>query len=206
VPPADREPTRGALILVVGPSGAGKDSLIAGARTRFANDGRIAFARRCITRPADPAGEAHETISVDEFERRRNADAFMLSWRAHGLRYGIPGSYEFDLAAGRSIVANVSRTVIDDARRRYRPLSVIHVTASPDILAARLKARGRENLRQQEARLRRPVAASPVDDDVAWIRNDAALEDALREFNACLTAIVRGERHRRRPDGENPDL
>jgi phosphonate metabolism protein PhnN/1,5-bisphosphokinase (PRPP-forming) len=186
---------RGSLILIVGPSGAGKDSLIGEARTLFAGDARIAFARRCITRPANAGGEAHEAVSAAEFERRLSAGAFMLSWEAHGLRYGIPRGYERDLAAGRSVVANVSRTVIDDARRRFQPLSVVLVTASPDILADRLRARGREDIGNQAARLQRFIAASLNDDDVETIRNDAALEDAVQEFVVCLTTVI----HRTRP-------
>ncbi len=70
------------LVLVVGPSGAGKDSLLQTAREAFRCDPRIGFARRVITRPADPDGENHEPVSEAEFTARD----FALSWSAHGLR------------------------------------------------------------------------------------------------------------------------
>ena len=126
----------GRLVLVVGPSGAGKDTLLEAARAAFRDDARIRFARRVITRVADPDGEDHEPVTETEFDAR----AFALSWSAHGLRYGIPAEAVRNEAV---LVANVSRGVIAEAARRF-PVRVIEVTARPEILAARLAARGRE--------------------------------------------------------------
>ncbi|MEQ8195988.1 MAG: hypothetical protein RIB59_16025, partial [Rhodospirillales bacterium] len=65
----EKAATRGSLILVVGPSGAGKDTLIDEVRKRFADEEKIVFARRCITRPPDAGGEDHVYLSRDDFER-----------------------------------------------------------------------------------------------------------------------------------------
>ena len=64
---------RGTLILVIGPSGAGKDSIIAGAAERLRDDKRILFARRVITRPAHAGGENHLAVSAGEFAEWRGA-------------------------------------------------------------------------------------------------------------------------------------
>jgi phosphonate metabolism protein PhnN/1,5-bisphosphokinase (PRPP-forming) len=118
------------LVLVVGPSGAGKDTLLEAARQALADDPRFRFVRRVITRPAEAGGEAHEAVTETEFATRD----FALQWQAHGLRYGIPAD-----AIGDAIitVANVSRLVIAEAAQRF-PIRVIEVTAAPEILAVRL--------------------------------------------------------------------
>ena len=54
----------GILFFVVGPSGAGKDALIEGAR-HLAD--RFCFARRVITRPAGSPGENHEALDEAAF-------------------------------------------------------------------------------------------------------------------------------------------
>jgi phosphonate metabolism protein PhnN/1,5-bisphosphokinase (PRPP-forming) len=165
------------LILVVGPSGAGKDTLLEAARLAMSDDPRFRFVRRVITRPADAGGEAHEAVTEAEFATRD----FALQWQSHGLRYGIPVD---GVAGGRVVVANVSRTVIADAVRRF-PVHVIAVTAPPDILAARLGSRGREAADDVAARLARSVAV-PDHVPVETVVNDGSLEDGVARFVAAL--------------------
>jgi ribose 1,5-bisphosphokinase len=131
----------GRLVLVVGPSGAGKDTLIAHARPGCRDD-QVVFPRRVITRPPS-AAEDHDTLSDEAFDRLAAAGGFAISWRAHGLKYGIPRSINSDIGAGRTVVCNVSRTIVGEARDRYAHVTVVMVTAPPDMLAARLLQRGR---------------------------------------------------------------
>jgi phosphonate metabolism protein PhnN/1,5-bisphosphokinase (PRPP-forming) len=169
------------LVLVVGPSGAGKDTVLGGARTTLAGDARYRFVRRVITRPADAGGEAHEAVTEAEFGARD----FALSWRAHGLRYGIPADISEDLAAGRVVVANVSRGVIAEAARRF-PVRVIGVTAPPEVLAARLTDRGRETAADIAARLARSVAM-PDGVRVETVMNDSTVQVGIARFVAALS-------------------
>ncbi|HWT11014.1 MAG TPA: phosphonate metabolism protein/1,5-bisphosphokinase (PRPP-forming) PhnN, partial [Roseomonas sp.] len=128
------------LVAVVGPSGAGKDTLMALARARLEGDARFRFVQRAITRPAEAGGEAHRPLDVAGFEAERAAGGFALHWGAHGLFYGIPHDIEDDLAARRVVVANLSRGVLAEAAMRHR-LRVLVVTAPTVVLAARLAAR-----------------------------------------------------------------
>ncbi|MFM7416656.1 MAG: phosphonate metabolism protein/1,5-bisphosphokinase (PRPP-forming) PhnN, partial [Alphaproteobacteria bacterium] len=89
------------LIAVVGPSGAGKDTLMAGARAALAQDARFRFVRRAITRPAEAGGEDHEALTETAFIKRRDAGGFALHWQSHGLLYGIPRDIKADMAARR---------------------------------------------------------------------------------------------------------
>jgi ribose 1,5-bisphosphokinase len=168
------------LILVVGPSGSGKDTLLEAARQALADDPRYRFARRVITRPADAGGEAHVTVTQAEFAGRE----FALQWHAHGLSYGIPTDVVDDIGRGLVVVANASRTIIADAARRF-PTRVIEVTAPVDVLATRLTSRAREIAADIAARLSRSVAV-PDHVVVETVVNDASLEEGVARFIAAL--------------------
>ncbi|HEY1935858.1 MAG TPA: phosphonate metabolism protein/1,5-bisphosphokinase (PRPP-forming) PhnN [Acetobacteraceae bacterium] len=172
------------LVLVVGPSGAGKDTLLNAARQALADDTRYRFVRRVITRPAEAGGEDHEPVSDAEFATR----ALALSWEAHGLRYGIPADVADDVARGVVVVANVSRSVIAEAATVF-PVRVIEVTAPAEVLAARLAARGRETAADVAARLARRVAL-PEGIELATVLNDASPEIGARRFLTHLTRIL----------------
>ncbi|MBN2907045.1 MAG: phosphonate metabolism protein/1,5-bisphosphokinase (PRPP-forming) PhnN [Rhodobacteraceae bacterium] len=173
----------GRLFAVVGPSGVGKDTLMAQAKAHRPD---LHLARRVITRPAEAGGEAFDSVAPAQFERMRAAGAFALSWRAHGLHYGIPAGIDAVLAGGRDVVFNGSRGVLADAAARYPGLRVIHVTACPQVLAQRLAGRGRESAAQIEARLARADYALPRGMDVTTIANDGALEGAVAAVLAAL--------------------
>jgi phosphonate metabolism protein PhnN/1,5-bisphosphokinase (PRPP-forming) len=168
------------LVLVVGPSGAGKDTLLAAARHALACDATMRFVRRAITRPAEAGGEDHEAVTEAQFAARDHA----LQWQAHGLRYGIPADIAEDLARGATVVANVSRGVIAEAATRF-PTRVIEVTAPPAMLAARLGARGREDAADVARRLAREVAL-PEGVPVTRVVNDASLAEGVTRFVAAL--------------------
>ena len=171
----------GRLILVVGPSGAGKDSLIAGAKALLADDPRIVFPRRIITRKHNDA-EDHETLNPAAFDAAVARGTFSLWWEAHGLKYGIHRSIDDEIAAGCTVVCNVSRTIIEEARARYASVVVVAVTAPPDILAARLLNRGRGSDGQIEKRLSRDIELSDISPD-AVIENTGSLENSIQAFS-----------------------
>lgn len=182
--------SRGTLFLVVGASGAGKDTLLDAAAAALADDPRYLFVRRVITRPADAGGEAHEAVSTDAFEARQQAGGFMLAWGAHGLRYGIPAAVDTALAAGRHAIANVSRGVIPDARTRFAPVRVISVIVPRAVLRARLEARGREDAADIEARLDRAAAFTVEGTDVVEVVNDGPVEAGVQAFLSALRTGV----------------
>jgi len=167
----------GPLILVVGPSGAGKDTLIALARTHLPEDGRLLFARRVVTRPAG-GNEAHGTLDEAAFAVLEAAGRFPLHWRAHGLCYALGPDVAAHLARGGTVVANGSRAALPEARRRFARVRVVLVTAPAELRAQRLAGRGRESLEDIRERLERApvldVAPDLVIDNVG-----AAQEGAL---------------------------
>ncbi len=178
--------TPGRLVLVVGPSGAGKDTLIDLARERCDGDARIVFPRRVVTRETS-GDEFNLAATPAEFAAARARGDFVLAWEAHGLGYGVPRSIIDDTARGRVVVVNVSRTVITVARDCFARIVVVLVTAPPEILAARLAARARGSDGDLGARLRRSEGLAPVAADVT-INNVGAAVDHAGE----LLAVVRG--------------
>jgi ribose 1,5-bisphosphokinase len=174
----------GRLVLVVGPSGAGKDTLIDLAREALRHDASVVFARRVVTRAAT-AAEAHDTMDADEFERAARAGAFALTWEAHDLRYGIPIAVDADIGAGRTVVCNVSRTIVDAARTRYADVLVALITAPPDVLVARLAARSRGSDGDLTRRLARAEAVADLAADCV-IANVGAPETGAAALMAAI--------------------
>jgi ribose 1,5-bisphosphokinase len=177
----------GRLFLVVGPSGAGKDTLLRHAQETLLHDLDIVFVRRIVTRPSS-AAEDHHSLSPKDFWAAARQGAFALSWNAYGLSYAIPFSIESDMAAGYHVVCNVSRSVIADARSRYPRAVVVLVTAPEEVLRARLIARGRVSDLDVDARLSRAswFAATLCPDHV--IVNVGSIDRAAAE----LAALIRG--------------
>jgi len=176
----------GTLVLVVGPSGAGKDSVLDGARSVFAGDDRFVFVRRTITRQSGAGGEDSVEATPEAFAVAKAAGNFALSWRAHDLDYGIPATIEGDLKAQRCVIANVSRSVIDLARSRYKCRRVVNVTAPIAVLARRIAKRGREDAAAVEKRLARAGYALPPGDDILHIENTGPVEVAVDRFTNWL--------------------
>lgn len=175
----------GRLVLVVGPSGAGKDTLIEAARQRLKGNERVLFPSRVVTRPPS-AAEANAEVDAVTFATLARIGGFALSWSAHGHDYGIPVAIDHLLREGRTVVCNVSRSILDTARQRYQSVIVVEITAPPAVLAARVAARGRSSDGDAAARVTRRVeTAAPAD---VTILNDGPVEAAVEHFLAVLVA------------------
>lgn len=174
------------LIAVVGPSGAGKDALIAAARAALADDPTFAFPQREITKPPGTPGEPFTPVDEATFERKAQAGDYALSWRAHGYRYGVPMEAAVEALAGKRVVVNVSRSTADQIRARFPEHRIVRVTARRDLVEARLRARGRENDAEIAERLAAFDAYDVSGDDVVVVRNDGALADAVAAFLAAV--------------------
>ncbi len=179
---------RGALVAVVGPSGAGKDTLIAHARDTLAGDGRYLFVRRVVTRPAG-AFEDHDTTTEADFTRREASSDFALSWHAHGLSYGVQLAVLGAVEGGVIAVCNLSRGALSDARRRFPRVVTLLVTAPNAVIGARLAARGRESGEEAARRLDRESRVSKAISADRVVSNDSTREEGGRKFLLCLERI-----------------
>jgi ribose 1,5-bisphosphokinase len=194
----------GRFVLVVGPSGAGKDTVIAGVKTVCASNPAVVFPRRVVTRPATEA-EDHDSLQEPAFDRAVANGDFAFWWQAHGLKYGIPCNASDDVRAGRTVVCNVSRAVVGEVRARYARVDAVLVTAPLNILSARLVGRSRQTDGPLTQRIERNASfesfrADYVIDNVGAA--DAAVKSLLDFIDAKAPQPVAGQQKARktRPD------
>ena len=175
----------GFFFCIVGPSGAGKDSLIDAARELLPPDAFV-FARRTITREAGKPGEIYDSCTEAAFEEKKQRGEFLVTWQAHGLSYGLPATLALAQAAGKHIIANGSRSVAHTLKSLVPNLIFIEITAPIDILAMRILQRGRETEEEIRRRLLRKADPLPDDVPVYTVQNDQALEIAVERFMTVI--------------------
>jgi ribose 1,5-bisphosphokinase len=176
----------GRLLLVVGPSGVGKDTLIDWAQAHAPEDFPLIRAHRYITRPRGP-GEEHVPLTAEDFLRRLQRNCFSLHWQAHGCSYAIGAELDLWLDAGCTVLVNGSRAALLSAVERYPEAEVLHITASGERVAARLAERGREDADAIEKRLARaPALNLPSSIRSHEIRNDSTVGEGGRAVLGVL--------------------
>ncbi|MGX7949676.1 phosphonate metabolism protein/1,5-bisphosphokinase (PRPP-forming) PhnN [Oleidesulfovibrio alaskensis] len=182
----------GPLFYVMGPSGAGKDTVLDAVRSRAECAG-VLFARRYITRPASAGGERHMPLHPQEFDAMRHAGQFALHWQSHGLHYGIGIEIDGWLAQGHAVVVNGSRGYLEAALLRYPAMHPVLVTAPESLIAERLAQRGRETEAQIRRRLQHNclLADCGTGKDCAVIVNDSTVQAAAERFFSLLRPYLR---------------
>lgn len=175
--------SQGRIIAVVGPSGVGKDSVIAGLGTALP---QIQLVRRVITRARDLGGEDYKAVTASQFETLVRDRVFAIHWDAHGLRYGIPATVHAQLDNGSDCLVNFSRRALEEAAVIFANLVVLNITARPETLAQRLTSRGREAPADIAARLAQATQPLPKGMSVIHLTNDSPLSDTIARAAALL--------------------
>jgi ribose 1,5-bisphosphokinase len=179
----------GPLVYVMGPSGAGKDSVMGRARALLQADAPVVFAHRYVTRPIEAGGENHIALSPPEFALRRTHGLFAFHWQAHGNDYGIGREIYAWRNAGLTVVVSGSREHFQKVAGVDDDTHPVLITASAERLAERLAARGREDAKAAAARIGRSEAYEVTDYRLVTIVNDGMLEAAAEAFVSLLARL-----------------
>lgn len=177
----------GPLIVVLGPSGSGKDTLMSYARNELAARDDVMFVRRTITRPADAGSEDHVPMTDVEFDAAIDRGDFSLTWAANGLRYGLPRTIKAHLGEGKPAIVNGSRGAWGVIRQVFPTAVAVEIRVDRSILAQRLQSRGRESAQEIEARLARAAALETGFEADVVIDNSGTLERAGLALVGYLT-------------------
>ena len=177
------------LVYVMGPSGAGKDSVMTRARALLPPEAPVVFAHRYITRPAEAGGENHVALNAAEFALRRAHGLFAFHWQAHGNHYGIGREIYAWRSSGLTVVVSGSREHFQKMGGLDDDTHPVLITASGERLAERLAARGREDAKAATQRIGRGAAYEVADPRLVTIVNDGALETAAEAFVSLLATL-----------------
>lgn len=175
------------LIYVIGPSGAGKDSVLHRLRDAWVDMPPAHWTCRTITRVAQAGGERNEGVSETGFDRLRQAGAFAMEWHAHGLWYGIRRTELAPLLSEQLVFVNGSRAYLPEMLRRWPEATVIQITAPADVLLQRLRARKRESVQVISDRLARGVDVE-LPANAIRIVNDGPINESVEMLLAALRA------------------
>jgi len=167
---------------VVGNSGSGKDSIISGSLQKYPpNLKPIHVAKRFITREASEF-EDNYTITLEQFKELEEEGKFALKWQIYGLNYGVPIEIDEWLKEGHVVIVNVSRTIIEKARKEYKNMKIIFIQVPWQTTVDRIKQRGREKGEILEQRIERARINQEFPEADFVVDNSSTLESAISQF------------------------
>lgn len=174
------------LVYVVGPSGAGKDSVLSWLRKHTPLAVKVHWARRIIDRPKFSGAGAEDHLEVDTvgFQKLLANNELAMYWHANSHHYGIHKTELLSLNDPNAcVVVNGSRAHLPVAASLYPELTVVHITADIEVLRERLYARARESKEDIEDRLSRSIDLSlPVSCQLIEIKNNSSLDFAVQQL------------------------
>jgi guanylate kinase len=190
------EPSAPLVVVLSGPSGAGKDSVLRAALQRDDRLATVVTAKTRAPRAGEQHGEHQLFLSEQQFDELLAADGFLEYATVYGHRSGVPrDQVERLVAAGKSVVI---RTDVQGARtlRRKIPEAVLIFLTVPD--RADLEQRIRERSADDEESIRRRLAVASEEMaeadrfDYVIVNADDDLDDAVEE----LLSVIERERSR----------
>jgi ribose 1,5-bisphosphokinase len=186
----DSTTDNGCLLLVVGASGVGKDSILRNLQALFASHDRVHFLKRVITRPSDPKNEVHDSLSEEDFLVALNRGEFAVHWQANGNLYGLPNQALDLIKKGKVVVANGSRGAYADIKAAFPRVELVLITAKADTVKSRMEARGRDTADEIMQRLQRSAEMDKSMPTTLVIENDGSLQQAVKKLENYMNRLL----------------
>jgi guanylate kinase len=150
------------LVIISGPSGVGKDTIIDEMRRRERHDGRAGERHYVVTvttrapRDAEIDGVDYHFVSRETFLRMRAARGFLEANEVHGNWYGSPRDQVREaLLAGRDVILKIDVQGAQTVKEQVsEALLIFIIPPSQETLFARLRARATETADELEVRQR----------------------------------------------------
>ena len=178
---------KGKLLIVSGPSGVGKGTLVKALKSRRTD---IAESISCTTR-LPRAGETHGKeyffLTKEEFLQRVEKDDFLEYDEHFGNYYGTPKSFVLETLKEKSVILEIDVVGALNAKRIY-PESILVMIAPPSVeeLKRRLSGRGTETAEAIEDRLSRLEYELSQKDKYDFVVVNDDLEKAINELENIL--------------------
>ena len=181
----------GLLILVVGNSGSGKDSIMKGVKERFPSELKsLHLTQRFITRPSSDT-EDNIAVTSEDFKKMSLQGRFALEWHIYGLDYGVPIEIDDWMKNGHPVLVNVSRSIVKKARDIYQNILIVFIEVPFEITLQRVKERARESGKLLQDRIQRAKDNQTFPDADFIVDNSGELEIAINQFLSYLINVVR---------------
>lgn len=189
MPNALGKPDEGLLVIISGPSGSGKGTVVKG----LCREEGFALSISVTTRNprvGEVDGRDYFFKSEDEFHKMRTENAFLEHAIFVGNFYGTPREYvEEQISLGKNVVLEIEVQGALQVRAIFREAVLVFLLPpSMSELERRLRARGSEDDVSVEARLKKAADELPLARSYNYIVVNEYLSRAVDEIKAIVTA------------------